>query len=81
LQSLPLVLALLMSIGRRFRPTYLVLAPARLASSGESSSTERSREASLRLEQIERRFKPSVRVKRSRFLRLTYLEGGRRLTG
>ena len=33
----------------------------------------RSREASLRLEQIERLLKPPVRVRRSRFLRLIYV--------
>jgi hypothetical protein len=34
---------------------------------------QRSREASLRLEQIERLLKPPVRVRHSRFLRLVYL--------
>ena len=34
---------------------------------------QRSREASLRLEQIKRLFKPPVRVRYSRFLRLAYL--------
>jgi hypothetical protein len=34
---------------------------------------QRSREASLRLEQIERLFRPPVRVKDSRLLRLVYL--------
>jgi len=33
----------------------------------------RSREASLRLEQIERLLKPPVRARHSRFLRLVYL--------
>ena len=34
---------------------------------------QRSREASLRLEQIKRLLKPSVRVRHSRFLRLVYV--------
>jgi hypothetical protein len=34
---------------------------------------QRSREASLRLKQIERLFKPPVRVRHSRFLRLIYV--------
>ena len=34
---------------------------------------QRSREASLRIEQIDRLFKPPVKVRDSRFLRLVYL--------